>query len=134
VSTPLTSFIEPVRVIIGDNDPDIQIRENSQILAAIKTVIDLGKVSGVQATGYSLTTDRAGITPDLLAVEDPKALAQLVYSTAQLFAVDVAPTAWRTRAFSESIGANPERIMHILDELYRATNGDGCSSLDYPES
>ena len=134
MSTALSSFREPVRVLIGDNDPDIQLREDAQLYAAMRTSLNLGKVVGDQTTvtAYAVDTDVTQVTPTLTAADDPKAYAQLIYYTARWFIVDMTPTAWRTRAFSETVGNNVERIWMILDELWNLESGDGCASAEYP--
>lgn len=117
--------------MIGDNDPDIQFRENSQIDAAIKLVLNLGKVVGDQTTVDNYTYSGGNTSPDLTSTEDPKAFAQLVYYAARQFIVDISPTSWRTRAFSESIGENREKIWALLEDIWNLENGDGCASSDY---
>jgi hypothetical protein len=129
----ISTFREPIRVLIGDDDPSIQLRENAQIDAAVRTVVDLGKVTGENDAAYALNAGRTAITPTFTAVSDPKAFAQAVYYAAKLFAVDFTPTTWRTRAFSESVGENKERVYSLLSEIYALENGEGCDSSDYPE-
>jgi len=133
MSTSISTFREPVRVLIGDNDPDIQLRENAQIDAAIRTVVDMGKVTGDQVvvTNYSVTPTRDGITPDLTAADDPKAFSQLVLYTSRLFIADMGPAAWRTRAFSETVGNNYERIWMIIEDLWNLEFGAGMASSEY---
>ncbi len=127
----ISSFYEPIRVLIGDNDPDIQLREDSQLAAAVRTVLNLGKVvSADEATTYAVSGTTA-VTPDLTAASDAVAYAKLVFRAAQLFVTDMTPIAWRTRAFSESIGENREKVFHIMEEIWRLENGDGCASSDY---
>lgn len=135
MSTPIANFREPIRCLIGDNDPDIQFRENAQIDAAIRTVVDMGKVVGDQTTvdRYSVTSSRDAITPDLSAADDPKAFAQLVLHAAKLFVCDSATSSWRTRAFSESVGANYEQVWIIMEEIRNVEFGQGLVSSAYPE-
>lgn len=132
MATPLSTYREPVRVLIGDNDPDIQLLEDAQLYAAMRTVLDLGKVTGIETSGYAVDTPRTGVTPDLTAVADPKGFAQLVYHTARLFLMNRTPISWRTRAFSETIGNNYEAVWNVIEDLYSLENGDGCVSSDYP--
>ncbi len=108
MATAISGFREAVRVLIGDNDPDIQLVEDSQLDAAMRLILDLGRVVGDQGavSNYACDAGRTNVTPDLVAGDDPKAMAQLVYYAAMRFSTDVAPTSWRTRAFSESIGQN----------------------------
>jgi hypothetical protein len=135
MSTLLSTFREPVRVLIGDNDPDIQLREDAQIDAALRTVLNLGKVVGDQTTVTSYLPDTLGtsVTPTLTPALDPKGYAELVYHTARVFIADDRPTSWRTRAFSESVGNNVEKIWLILEELWGINFGDGSQSSDYDD-
>lgn len=135
MATLISTFREPIRVIIDDNDPDIQLREDAQLDAAVRTVVDLGKVTGALAAGTTYEVDalRTGITPNLTAAGDPKAFAQVVYHTAKLFLGAQAPTSWRTRAFSETIGRNYEAVWNVLTELWDVESGEGCESSEYPE-
>jgi hypothetical protein len=133
MSTPVSYFRESIRVMIGDNDPDIKMRDDAQIDAAVRLVVDLGKVTGAETNGYAMNLARTEIAPTLTPATDPKAFAQVIYHAAKQFAVDVTPTAWRTRAFSESIGENRERIFSLLNDIYTLEHGDGCQSADYPE-
>jgi hypothetical protein len=134
MSTPISEFREPIRVLIGDNDPDIPFREDAQIDAAVRTVVNLSKVVGDQTTVDNYTMDIAGaITPTLTATGDPKAYAQCVYHASRLFVADMQPTAWRTRAFSQVIGENREKIWALLEDLYNLENA-GAESNTYDES
>lgn len=131
----ISTFREIVRLLTDDIDPDIKLREDSQIDAAIRGVIDLGRVVGdnplTQTTPYGVTNDRLNVSPDLTAASDPKAFAQLAYRAASLF-ISVQPSQWKTRAFAETLGANTERVMLILQGLYEAENGPMCESGEYP--
>src|ERR1035437_756961 len=108
MSTAVSTFREPIRVLIGDNDSHIQFRDNAQIDAAVRAVVNLGKVTGdptllAGASSYALDSANTGIITSFTPVTDPKAWAQTVYHAAKIFAVDVTPTHWRTRAFSETV-------------------------------
>jgi hypothetical protein len=136
MSILISTFREPVRVLIGDNDPDIQFRDDAQLDAAARAVVNLGKVTGDPALlngaiSYTLDSATTGIIPTFTPVSDPKAWAQVVYHTARLFAVDVTPSHWRTRAFSETIGENKERVFNLLMEIYGLENGTACGASDY---
>lgn len=135
--TLLTTFREPVRVMIADNDADINLVEDAQIDAAMRTVVDLARVTGTPAIapdGYALDAGRLNIVPTLTPVSDPKAFAQLVYWTAKLFTGNLTPhIAWRTRAFSysASTGANFDGIFHLLEAIYNLEQGDMGATTDY---
>lgn len=132
MSTSFSTFREPVRVLIGDNDPDIKFREDAQLDAAMRAVVNLGKVIGEQEDPYAVIEAGTGLTPDLTPASDALAWAQLVWNTAKLFAVDVTPMHWRTRAFSETIGENKERVWNIFLELYNLENGGMVGGSSYP--
>lgn len=133
MATLISTFREHVRVLIGDNDPDIQLVENSQIDAAMRLVLDLGRVVGDQtsAARYACDTARTGVTPDLTSAADPKALAQLIYYAAKRFVSDAAPASWRTRAFSETRGEGIQKVFHLVEELYHLENGEMSGTTDY---
>lgn len=131
MSTLISTFREPIRVLIDDDDPDIQLRENAQIDAAVRLVVNLGKVvSEDGATAYALD-GTTSITPNLTATGDAHAWARLVWNAAKRFTSAAKPMAWRTRAFSETIGEGREKVFEVLEELWNLENGGGCKSSDY---
>ncbi len=131
MSTPISNFRWAVRVLIGDDDPDINLIEDAQIDRAMRLQLDVGRVVGDQVTVSAYTFDDPNITPDLTAAADPKAFAQLIYYAAKLFVADVQSQAWRTRAFSETRGDNIQKVFHIVEELYGIENGQMSNSTDY---
>ena len=136
MSTAISTFREPIRILIGDCDPDIQFRDNSQLDAAVRMTVNLGQVVGdttlhPYTPSYNMDSAGTGITPSFDPVSDPKAWAQTVFHAAKVFAVDVTPTHWRTRAFSETIGENRERVFNLLMEIYNTDNGDACGGSSY---
>jgi hypothetical protein len=133
MSTALTNFVTSVRVLIGDNHPDILVRDDTQIIAALATVVNLGKVSGDQTEVpfYTLDTLGTSITPDLTPASDLRAYCQLIYHTAFIFAADVTPTHWHTRAFSETVGRNDDRAFNLMQEIYHTDNPWAAGASDY---
>ncbi len=119
-------------MIVGDSDPDIQFREDAQYITAMKLTVNKADVIGDQTEVpyYYLDAGGTNIVPDLTPAADPKAFVQLIYHAAKHFAVDVTPTHWRTRAFSETVGENRERVFSILEEIYNADNS-GVESTPY---
>jgi hypothetical protein len=116
MSTPYTDFVEPLRVLLRDNDPDIAVIETSELIAAIKMALNMGKVPG-----YAVSS--GAISPDLTAA-DPTAYALLVYHAARPFVVNATRESFNTRGFSESIGAPSELIDLVIQELYKIENGE----------
>lgn len=132
MSTPISNFREAVRVLTDDNDPDIKLRENAQIDAALRTVLDSGRVIN-ESTGelYTVDATRLLVTPDLVPGDDPDSFVRLTYYAAQMF-VNVRNEAWRTRAFSEISGQNYERIMLLYETLYQINSGGLANASEYP--
>ena len=140
MSTPISNYREMVRVLIDDSDPDIQLREDAQIDAALRGVLDSGRVIGVIATidasksQYSVDATRLLVSPDLTPSVDPLAFVQLTYNAALMFnGGSVLSGAWRTRAFSyvNSNVANADRIMMILSGIYDAQSAGLVAASDY---
>ena len=130
MATALSSFYEPLRVLIGDDDPDIPLRSDAQLAAAMRTVLDLGRVTGANGP-YATAVSRTEVTPDLVPADDPLAFAQLVYYAARIFVTDSRPEVWRTRAFSQVLGDNREKVLEILLSLHELEGGGMSFSTDY---
>ena len=137
MSTPINGFREMVRVLIDDNDPDhIYLREDSQIDAALRGVLDSGFVPNtlVNGTAYGVDATRLLVSPDLVPGTDPQAFVELTYRAAMMF-VGGGNLAggWRTRAFAyvSSTGANAELVMNILQGLYDSRSGNLVAASDY---
>ena len=139
MSTSISNYREMVRVLIDDSDPDIQLREDAQIDAALRGVLDSGRVIGVVATidasksQYSVDATRLLVSPDLTPSVDPLAFVQLTYNAALMFCGGSLSGAWRTRAFSyvNSNVANAGRIMMILSGIYDAQSAGLVAASDY---
>lgn len=120
MATLLSDFIEPVRALLNDNDPNgIYSIESDEILASMRLILNTGKVPGYAVSGVN-------VAPDLLAT-DPKAYALLIYHTAKIFTNAMTRESFNTRAFSESLGEPRELIGAIIDEVYNLENGDQIS-------
>lgn len=131
--TLISDFREMVRVLIDDNDADIQLRENSQIDAALRGVLDCGFVSVSDGnTTYAVNEARTGITPELDPATDPNAFVELTYRAAMMFAPSMGE-AWRTRAFSyiASHWSADQRLMILLQGLYEARAANMIVASDY---
>lgn len=116
----LTDFIRPVRSLLNDNDPDgIYAYENEQIVDALQSVVEFGKVPGF------VIADSA-IVPDLVAADDPNNYYRLCLRTAEMFVRERTRVSFNTRAFSEVIGQPFELVDAIIQEIYKLDNGEQC--------
>jgi hypothetical protein len=118
VSTPLSDFYEPLRYLLGDYDADVRVYTDSALAGALRSVVYLNGLPG-----YSVTLDRASVTPSVANV-DGNAYALLVYKTAQLFAVREGDSyEYRTRALQERFGGAKELIWHLSETIYKLEHG-----------
>lgn len=112
----ITDFHTPVRVVLGDHDPQFVMFTADSISNAIRLVVNGGRLDG-----YTMA-DTNTITPSV-AVGAPYGL--LVYRTAMEFAASNPDShAFRTRAVSERVGGWKAFMSHIEDVIYRLENGD----------
>jgi len=116
-------YYRPMRAILQDQDEDVPTYASHQLAAALRTVVDLGKVTG--KTEYAAGED--GITPDLTPATDPAAYARLLWHAAKLFVQGLTASAFTTRAFSQRVGHPTELINAVIEEVYHLDNGDMAS-------
>ena len=117
-------YYRPLRAILQDQDEDVPTFANNQLAAALRLVVDLGKVSGIV---IDYTADDAGITPDLSPASDPQAYARLLWHAAKLFVRGLTSSSFTTRAFSQQMGQPRELIDAVIEEVYSLDNGDMAS-------
>lgn len=109
-----------MRVLLNDNDPDgIYAYEDEQLLDALATTVDMGRVPG-------FIMENGGIVPDLLPAIDPTNFTRLCLWAVRFFIVDRSRVSFNTRAFSESIGQPFELVDALLNDLYKLEHGDQC--------
>lgn len=117
--TDLSDFHAPLRVILGDRDPDIHIYDSDQLTEALKLVLNLGKVPG-----YAVGDDGETVDPEIVPKDDPTAFARILFHAARRFVVTLTSNSFKTRAFSESFGHSRELIDDILKEAYELEHGE----------
>ena len=120
-TTAISDFYEPIRFLLEDRDPTIQLYSDDQLLIAVRTCIRLQRVPG-----YSLAVDLTQITPE---VADPNKWALVVYHTVKHY-VDNQPDrySYRTRAVSESFGGWRGFLDELKTNIYKLENGAMFSS------
>jgi hypothetical protein len=108
MTTPLSSFLEPLRICLGDRFGASQTDDN--LTAALRHTLNLGRV-----TGHTLAADRVSVTPELTTA---KAYGQLLFRTTLSIAFpDHAATGYGTRAWNERFGDAAAFIAHLQNEL-----------------
>lgn len=121
----LTNFLRPVRTLLNDNDPDgIYAYEDQQLIDALKTVVDFGRVPGYEIDGESVkpsVESQPEVTP-----ANPDAFLRLCLHAVKVFVVDRTRVTFNTRAFSESIGQPTELVNLVIDDIYTLENGTQC--------
>jgi hypothetical protein len=120
----LDTIIEDVRAVLGDNDPDVQLRTDFQISQAIRLAIRTGKINNAEDESYSISGDV--ITPEVTPEATPEAYARLVWATAKSFTNMLTASSFSTRAFRRVNGDGRELMMAVIEELYKAENGGMC--------
>ena len=116
-------YYRPLRAILQDQDEDVPTYANNQLADALRTVVDLGKVTG--NTDYRADAD--GISPDLSPASDPQAYARLLWHAAKLFIQGLTASSFVTRAFSQRVHEPRELINAVIEEVYNLDNGDMAS-------
>jgi hypothetical protein len=118
--TTINKFYRSLRVVLGDLDASVRRYPDPVLADAVKTTVELGKVSNTPA--FILSDDESGITPD---VANPNQFALFIYHTAKLF-VDPQHDryAFRTRAFSESFGSLNRFVQTLELEIHKLENGE----------
>lgn len=117
MSTEISDLYTSLRHILGDRDSNAYRYENSALLAGVQTIMKCGKV-----TGYSLTSDTLGITPDLT---DPNDFALTLYHTALSF-IASEPDGWsfRTRSASKTVGSSKGFVRQLEANIHDLENGE----------
>jgi hypothetical protein len=112
----LLYFYRPLRVMLGDFDPDARQYPDEVLRDAVKTAVQLNKLPG-----YTLSVDEAAVEPEF---RDANQFALLTYHTAKLF-VQAMPDrfSFRTRAYSESAGSMLRFLTTLEAEIDAIENG-----------
>ncbi|HXJ56506.1 MAG TPA: BppU family phage baseplate upper protein [Verrucomicrobiae bacterium] len=122
-STPLASFREPVRLLLGDSDPLVTQYSAAQIDAAVRFVVNRGRAEGV-----TVSSDQQHIEPAVSPSGESQRTnwARIVLYSAKVFAVvDAAGGSFRTRALAESFGERRDAVFSLLNEIYEVEFGHG---------
>jgi hypothetical protein len=127
-TTLLSDFYLPLRLLLGDNDPQAVYQyQDAALDGAVRCVFAFG--NGPES--YALNGDRnscTGITPGL---PNGDAFAKVVYEAGMiLIGGDVGANSYRTRALSVSVSG--DRVKNLLADLrvrlYRIDGGDGFAT------
>ncbi|HVM48384.1 MAG TPA: hypothetical protein VMU04_10170 [Candidatus Acidoferrum sp.] len=120
MSTPINTFYPGLRIMLGDLNACVQRYADGTLLDGVRTALALNKMPG-----YAVDTDLISVTPDIVGPGlDPNKFALLSYHTVKLF-VDPMPDryAFRTRAFSESVGSRNRFLQTLELEIHKLENG-----------
>ena len=116
MSTAISDLYNALRHLLGDRDSTVQLYQDSSLLIAVQTMVQMGKVSA-----FELSTDHLSITP---AITTPNDLALLLYHTVLSFvASEPDSQSYRTRAVSETTGANREFIWQLTSSIHELQSG-----------
>jgi len=117
MGTPITDFIDPVRVWLGDHDDTIRMYSDDSIERGVRVAIKGGDLED-----YSLSVDLTEITP---AITDANVYMLLAAKVARRF-VGALPSSQSaaTRAFRESIGSFRGLCVDLDDAIDRAEGGN----------
>ena len=117
-------FYESIRLLLGDQDADARLFEDTQLDAALRMGV---RLLGALGYGYTLVLPgRTEITPD---VNDPNDWMLLCYRACFAFTPSLCEaTSFRTRAFTETRGGRKELLWVLETELYRLENRSLFSS------
>lgn len=112
----IENLYAPLRLMLGDHDPNARLYKDSILLDAVKTMLVLQKVKG-----FELTPDGQGITPEPNANQ----LALMIYHTVRLFVMGKPDRySWRTRALSVSYGSAQRWLAALEEDIDQLENGD----------
>jgi len=117
--TPISDFRTPLRIILGDNDPEgLFMHSNDALDSAVKTVFRMGR----SPVGYSVSGEN--ITP---SVPDGTSFAKIACETALLLVCGEETISYSTRAVS--VRRTGDRIANLVTELRcRLQEGDTFDS------
>lgn len=116
MSTAITQFYRPLRILLGDADPVVKRFPNEVLGDGVRTAVQLNKLPT-----YALSVDELSIDPE---ITNPNKFALLTYHTARLFVSPVPEKySFRTRAFGESFGSVRHHLQTLELEIHRLENG-----------
>lgn len=120
--TPIWMTVDPVRAVLGDFPKLGKYRyEDNTVTRMVRALVQMGELNG-----YCLTPDMSAIAP---VITNPKAFGTLIYKTAKrLLLPNAAPYSYRTRAMSESFGAQTAFLADLENALYDLQNPTMFSS------
>jgi hypothetical protein len=117
--TSVSDFVQPIRSILSDTDPDVPAFDTEQIEDAVRTVLKMGRIPG-----FTLGNDLDTVSPRLDWRTDPLSYSRVVMHAVRLFVVGITRTSFNTRAFSESIGEPKELVDSVINDVYKLDNGE----------
>lgn len=124
MGTPVTDFIDPVRVWLGDNDDTYRLYSDDVINRGVRVAIKGGDLED-----YELSADLLSIEPE---ITDPNTYMLLAAKVARRF-IGSQPSSQSsaTRAFRESVGNYRGLVMDLDDAILRLDNeGAGGGMFD----
>lgn len=119
-ATPLSSFREPIRCLLQDNDPDIPEFADDQLDASIRLSVNSGKVPGYEISNQ-------GVVPPLTPKLDQTNWVRLVYYSAKRFGVSFTDEYLSSRSASFRTAQPTELTDDIMMEIYELENGNKSS-------
>ncbi len=119
--TPVSEFRVPLRLMLGDNDPEGLFAYSDAILdSAVQTSFRLGR----SPAGYTLTEDKTQIDT---TIPDGSAFARIACETALMLVAGEETVSYTTRAIS--VRRKGDRIANLITELrMRLSEGDAFAS------
>ena len=120
MATHIADFREPIRAYLLDTHPDFKQFHADQIDAAVRLVVNMGKIPDVTIDEY---------LGDALSEEIESGTlnwARIVLYAAQRFVLPTAQSfAFRTRELSERFGDKAEAVRQLMREVYELEHGVG---------
>jgi hypothetical protein len=115
--TPLTTFFEPVRLLLGDLDATVRRYPDATVAAGVRTAVQ------VRLPGrYTITPDGTG----LVETPTPDGFALICLHTGLAFvAAEPESEGLRTRAVSVTRGSRRGLLMELKSQAWRLARG-GC--------
>lgn len=116
----LTDTYDVTRLLLGDLDATVRQFADSTLAVSARSVIQLGKIVGV-----NLTVDRLGVEPDPTTAQ----FALWCYWQAKLL-LNPSPDnySFRTRAFAEKFGHQRDLLGELGARIHELENGTGVFS------
>lgn len=128
MSTLVSTFRNPLRAVLQDNDPTgLYLYPDAALDDAVKAQVNFGQIDG-----YALTSGDTAITPDIAPpAGDPTRFHLLTMKAARMFVVPRGGSAHvRTRAVTLSSGSSRDMLLAIEHDIDRIENGHRFNGWD----